>query len=490
MTVKYDGLMYERVYNIFKNKIECGIIPAGTKLPSRGDLCQEFGTSEKTIRRVLTMLEENGFIETQQRKRPVVSAQQNAGHQTTTLALEKIDTSVTDEVIKTGVLLCYPLIKNGISLCEQEDFEIPRKILENMKVEEPEDFWRLSKQLWRFFVARNGNDLSLRLVESLGLADLKPLQDNRQIRARYYGQLQEFMGIIERGEEPERVQFDDMSGIYGFTYGSRPAFQVPSESTVILGRKHLEKLLKRAEVRYSAVYMDLLGLIAVGRYQPGDKLPTHKELQEIYHVSVDTTVKAMQILQEWGVVKAVRGNGIFVEMDITDLKKIEIPSHLIACHVRRYLDTLELLCLTVEGVAACAAEHATAEDIKELETHIDELWNVNYLYERTPAILLQFITDHVKMDTLSAIYTLLQQNFRIGRSIPALVNTKKIALNCEIHDQCLKAVALLAEGKRREFSEQIARLFTNIYSLVAGACKRLDYYEAAVEIYDGKSLWK
>ena len=93
------------------------------------------------------------------------------------------------------------------------------------------------------------------------------------------------------------------------------------DSAAVLGRKQLEKLLLREEVRYSAVYMDLLGLIAMGRYQPGDKLPTHNELQKLYNVSVDTTLKAIQILQEWGVVKAVRSKGIFVMMDIQALKK-------------------------------------------------------------------------------------------------------------------------------------------------------------------------
>ena len=146
-------LMYERIFQILKNKIECGLLPEGTSLPSRADLCQEFGTSEKTIRRALAMLEEKGFIKTSQRKRPVVCADRKAGHRTTMLALEKIDKAVTSDVLKTGVLLCYPVIKKGISLCRKADLEIPRRILDNMMVENAPEFWRLSKQFYRFFVA-------------------------------------------------------------------------------------------------------------------------------------------------------------------------------------------------------------------------------------------------------------------------------------------------------------------------------------------------
>lgn len=124
-----DILLYERVFQILENKIECGLLPAGTSFPSRAELSAEFGTSEKTIRRALTMLEEKGLIKTVQRKRPVVSSCQNTGHETTLLALERIDVDITNDVLKTGVLLCYPVIKKGISLCRQEDLEIPRRIL-------------------------------------------------------------------------------------------------------------------------------------------------------------------------------------------------------------------------------------------------------------------------------------------------------------------------------------------------------------------------
>ena len=251
--MSYDVMMYERVYQILKNRIECGLLPAGTSLPSRSHLCEEFGTSEKTVRRALKMLRETGLIDTQQRKRPVVSYDSSTVHRTTRLALEKIDAAITDDVLKTGVLLCYPVIKHGISLCAKGDLEIPCKILDNMRVENADDFWRLSKRFWRFFVARNENDLSLRSVDSLGLAGLRPLRDDAVSRTRYYEQLRGFMGIIESGGDPESASFDDMSGLYGFTCGDRPAFHVPSDSAVILGREQLEKLLSGSDVRYAAI---------------------------------------------------------------------------------------------------------------------------------------------------------------------------------------------------------------------------------------------
>ena len=52
-----DGtVVYERVYQILRNKIESGLLPYGSKLPSRADLCLEFKTSEKTVRRAVELL--------------------------------------------------------------------------------------------------------------------------------------------------------------------------------------------------------------------------------------------------------------------------------------------------------------------------------------------------------------------------------------------------------------------------------------------------
>ncbi|PWJ79111.1 UNVERIFIED_CONTAM: DNA-binding GntR family transcriptional regulator [Murimonas intestini] len=482
--------MYERIFQILKNKIECGLLPEGTSLPSRADLCQEFGTSEKTIRRALAMLEEKGFIKTSQRKRPVVCGDRKAGHRTTMLALEKIDKAVTSDVLKTGVLLCYPVIKKGISLCRKADLEIPRRILDNMKVENAPEFWRLSKQFYRFFVARNENSLILEAVDSLGLSELRPLQDDIVMRTRYYKQVQAFMGALETGGAPESVYFDDMSGMYGMNDGASPSFNVAPDSAVLLGSKQMEKLLAVSEVRYSAVYMDIMGLIAAGRYQRGDQLPPHKELQRIYGVSVDTTIRAIQILQEWGVVKTVRGNGIFVEMDKDDIRKVHVPGHLIACHVRRYLDTLELLTLIIEGASICAAGNISRAELQSVKAEIDRLWNEDYLYERTPAILLDLITRNIGIKALGSIFALLQRNFRIGRSIPGLLNTEKTSVNCEVHEKSARAVHALCAGDHKMFSEISVQMFEEVYRLVVEECRRLGYYEAAMKVYDGTALWK
>lgn len=61
--MKHDVIQYERIYNLLKNRIESGILPVGARLPGRSVLCGEFGTSERTIRRALELLEQDGYLE-------------------------------------------------------------------------------------------------------------------------------------------------------------------------------------------------------------------------------------------------------------------------------------------------------------------------------------------------------------------------------------------------------------------------------------------
>ena len=208
----------------------------------------------------------------------------------------------------------------------------------------------------------------------------------------------------------------------------------------------LGQQLSLAQERYSTVCLDLLGLIAIGRYQPGDHLPTHDELQEWYGVSRDTTVKAIRMLQDWGVVTAAPRRGISVVMDLSDLKKIQITPESIACHVRRYLDSLDLLSLTVEQVASHAAAQAEPGQVHLLCGTLARQWEQPYEHQLIPRTLLDFITEHIQYDALRSIYGVLARNFSIGRSIPKLVSPDKNPQNCEIYRQCMEAAAILMDG--------------------------------------------
>ena len=205
-------------------------------------------------------------------------------------------------------------------------------------------------------------------------------------------------------------------------------------------------------------------------------------------MSRDTSVKAVKMLRDWGVVTAAPRRGISVEMDLTALQRIRISPESIACHVRRYLDSLELLTLTVEPAAAHAAALITPEDTRRLQAALRRQEEQPYEHQLIPRTLLDFITEHIGYDALREIYGILARNFSIGRSIPKLVCRDINPQNLEIYRACREAVEQLPDGGL--FAGKTAAIFEQIRRLIVSECRRLGYWDTAMNVYDGASLWK
>ncbi|RHP36497.1 GntR family transcriptional regulator [Lachnotalea sp. AF33-28] len=490
--MKTDIVLYERIYQLIRSQIECGLLPEGSKLPSRADLCEEFHVSAKTVRSAVERLAEEGLIETSQRKLAVVrgSVQAEEKHDNAYLLVDK---ALAVDLFHTGRLICFPVIEQGIRLCTGEEWKIPLAIAEKMDPADSLSFWRCSRKLWRFFIARNGNDLILRVVDSLGFSKIDPLPGTLELRKSYLADIKKLIQYISCGGRPEKFRFEDMSFLYGLsdegTLGTN-LYRVAPDSPLRTDLMGLEQQIRSAEERYSRVYMDILGLIDIGRYQPGDRLPSHLELQKAYKVSADTTNKAIRVLQDWGVVTARRGSGIYVAMDLEALKKAPIPEKMIACHLRRFLDSIELLSLTVREVALHAAVSATPDEAKNLKAALRRHWNEEYMYQRAPVALLEFITQHIQYKALREIYQVILENYRISRCIPKLVTPLKTDKNAEIHQRVMETAEHLLVEDKEAFSEKTSELYRDIQQMIIGECKKLGYWQIAEQVYDGGALWQ
>lgn len=193
---------------------------------------------------------------------------------------------------------------------------------------------------------------------------------------------------------------------------------------------------------------------------------------------------------KWGVVEATRGRGIFVSENIEALNNIHVDPRLIASHIRRYLDCLELISLTVEGVACHVAAHVFPEHIRELIHRLDEVKISGSLYQPAPVILLEFLTEHIPYEALKTIYTIILKNYRIGRKIPKLINGGNRPNKSEIHRRCAEAADTLLGGDQSAFAKQAAEMFEYTHQLIVKECKRLGYWNTVQDLYDGSQLWK
>lgn len=66
------------------------------------------------------------------------------------------------------------------------------------------------------------------------------------------------------------------------------------------------------EPLYEQIFKHILSEIESGKLKPGDRVPSEKELTEIYNVSRITSKRALQILEQKGLIERARGRGSFV----------------------------------------------------------------------------------------------------------------------------------------------------------------------------------
>jgi GntR family transcriptional regulator len=61
---------------------------------------------------------------------------------------------------------------------------------------------------------------------------------------------------------------------------------------------------------------DLTERIRAGEYPSGTKLPSYRELGELYSVGFSTIAKVVLLLRERGIVVGVPGRGVYVPEDV------------------------------------------------------------------------------------------------------------------------------------------------------------------------------
>ena len=66
---------------------------------------------------------------------------------------------------------------------------------------------------------------------------------------------------------------------------------------------------------YRGIADDLQDRIHTGQYPPGSKLPTYREIAELYEVSQATAYRAVSLLADRGAVEGESGRGVFVVDD-------------------------------------------------------------------------------------------------------------------------------------------------------------------------------
>jgi GntR family transcriptional repressor for pyruvate dehydrogenase complex len=114
----------------------------------------------------------------------------------------------------------------------------------------------------------------------------------------------------------------------------------------------------------------VFALIKSRGLQPGDRLPSMKELAQTFSVATPTIREALRRLQATGVVDIKHGSGIYVRR--TNQHLMIVNPHIGELDGATLLDLLDARLILEPPLAGLAAVNANEEDIARLEQVLDE----------------------------------------------------------------------------------------------------------------------
>jgi len=128
--------------------------------------------------------------------------------------------------------------------------------------------------------------------------------------------------------------------------------------------------------------------IIEGRLQPGDKLPSERELAERFSVGRTTVREALKALSYAGIIKKVR-EGTIVNRNISNFFIDSLTQMLILKHLD-FEDLFETRKILEVKLAGLAAQRATIEDIEMIGNILKEM------SEKANLNPYEFITEDIK----------------------------------------------------------------------------------------------
>ena len=106
--------------------------------------------------------------------------------------------------------------------------------------------------------------------------------------------------------------------------------------------------------------------ILSGEYKPGDRLPSERELTEMFCVSRPTVHEAINILAATGLVKSSQGERSVVK-SLVETSSVNPLSEMIRAELWRALDVIEVRKGVESWTAFYAAQRALPEDLRRME---------------------------------------------------------------------------------------------------------------------------
>lgn len=466
--------LYIMIYNKIVNRILIGLYPKGYQLDSVQKIHEEHDIGYTSIRRAMRMLQQEGFISAQERKRPIVIFDANDPQGQ---ALRK---RIFLSRCQSHIECCraMPCIIPGLVVAGAQKSDATLiSALEELCSQPVEKFTCRHDLLtliytWQAMVIqKTDNELASDLfLQIRGFDDLlflvlpeTPLLREEVISTMQW--LKYWITLMRRGALQDlytMVSICCQQTLCGFRRMIVPFCQMAQQQQ-IQGVDFRWYIRQTPEPLYKKIAFELLRIAQREKIQPGENFPSEQILAEQYGVSVVTVHTAFTMLNSLGVTQTVNGAGTFFTGE-TSMAPEALP------YIREYYESLNILVYCSRAIAFDAAAKLTpvkieqvCQELQQSTNGIDMLLCVLRCFVKATGIApLQNIFEQLEMRAIFGMYV-----SEIGAKM------QEQAVLQGYQKQLLDAFMQLKVGSEDTFAVQIGSVFLEV---CAQPLKELEKY--------------
>ena len=191
------------------------------------------------------------------------------------------------------------------------------------------------------------------------------------------------------------------------------------------------------------VYKQIVSLISSGKLNPGDKIPSERELASDLRISRQSIREALNRAEVMGLIEVRQGEGSFI---LSSVKKSLKPplTLIIEKEAGRIFDFLEIRKLVEGWCAEKAAIEATEEDLENMARILDEMKKVASKDKQWEELDLDLHLSFAKathnviaVHIMEALKSNFKPFFRFTKSMPS---SEKIDILWQHHYEIFKAI--------------------------------------------------
>ncbi|HFL3271442.1 GntR family transcriptional regulator [Clostridioides difficile] len=412
---------YLIIFEHIIQQIYTGKITIGDRLDSIKSMSEEYMVSKNTIKTVIKMLSEKGFIETKAGSRPVLIQSTSKQSIESDLLYEKI--LQISEIYKIFSLIFPSIAMYNIKRFTSKDFEELNEIIDCME-KNSSNYLVFKEQRLKYInklISKTNNFLIHHFCEIIQhdviISQLAYNFDNldnccidffrnkyiEQIRKTYLygldGNLIEFKKLLTYMYKACR------ESILKMVENRAPQ----SRDTSSFNSVTLEKCYL-----YDLIVSDVICQIFEGNIKIGDCLPSITSIINRYNVSLPTVRSAYNELNELGIAKTINGKGTYVTL-FSEYDDDYINTEEGAKRLSLLLDAMEFVTITLEDVVLLLGNKMDLIAVDKIETHLRYLQNNCEECKVYPDfVLLCKIVDYTQIYVLQETFLHLKQYMIFG----------------------------------------------------------------------------